>query len=317
MTQDGIAFFGKERIKGKMNRHSKKMGVILVVLSSVLYGIMPMLIKAALADGMTINCSMVYRFFCMAIVSLLILKKRKVSLTVEKQNIRDLLIFGFFGFGFTNLFLGMAYLHIPLGLATVCHFIYPVVVVMITRIFFKEQLNMKKCLAALFTVAGLVILMRCNGDGGWKGMLFAGISGLTYGCYMISLDKSSLRKLNEMVIVFYVTTECGIFYLIFSILGGSFQGMSSGLQVIGNLGAAIVGMTATVLLAKGVRIIGASRTAFISMLEPLTSTLIDFLVYGIVPSFWHWIGTLSMLSAVGIIALDREKTYKESENELA
>lgn len=287
---------------------SQRKGVLLVALSSVLFGIVPVLVKNILEEGMALGCSLAYRSFWMMVFSWLLLKRENCSLKLDVSQIRDILLFGFFGYGFTLLLLSSSYLFIPMGFATVCHFIYPVLVVLIMRVIFKEKLNIQKWIAILLTLTGLFILACYNGGGAWKGMAIAAGSGLAYGTYVISLDKSSLRTLEKSVISFYVSLECGLAFLIQSLVMGEFQLVTEGMQMFSLSGSAVLSVIAMITLAEGIRILGASKAAFINMLEPLTNLGMDFICYGIVPSSMQWLGNLLILGAVGTVALQKDSS---------
>lgn len=282
-------------------------GTIMVSLSSIFYGIIPLFVKMLQARGMSVTCCMTYRFAMIAAASVLLSKLRNYSLRVSWRQLVELMVFGILAYGMTNLLLGTSYLYMDMGLATVCHFVYPVVVVVIMRGLFGEKLDARKLVAVGLTILGLACLALGGGSGSIKGILIAVSSGMAYGIYVISLEKASFHDLEKPVIVSYVTLGCTVFYTIKGLLRQEMR-LPEGLTEWGFLFvASCMGMMAMVLLADGVKILGASKASFINMLEPLSNIVIDFLYYGTIPFISEGIGSMLILSAIGAISLPSDR----------
>lgn len=284
-----------------MNRKSNAAGICLVAVSSILYGIIPLFVKLVLKRGMSVSCGLAYRLFIISAMAFYLVRRRGYSFRISRRQAAELLIFGLTGFGLTNTLLGTSYYYIDMGLATVCHFVYPVVVVVIMRLLFGERLNQSRAGAVILTLSGLALLARGSGAGSLNGVLLAMLSGGAYGVYIIALDKASICKIEKTVIVCYVTAECAVVYLIQSLCSCTMRLPENLSEWWYLAAAAMMSMAAMLLLTQGVRLMGAANASFINMLEPLTSLAIDFLYYGTVPGRWQSLGSLLILAAVGFI----------------
>lgn len=125
--------------------------------------------------------------------------------------------------------------------------------------------------------------------------------GIAYGSYVISLDKASYCVLSKTVIVFYVSLMCSVMYLFQSIFTHSLTLPATASTWIFLILNSLLGMAAMLLLAEGVRYLGASQTAFINMLEPVTNIVLDFLFYGVIPSLLQGTACIMILGAISII----------------
>ncbi len=100
---------------------------------------------------------------------LLLIKKRRVSFASVKKNLPILLISGAL-IGFNWILLFEAYEYTSVATATLCYYMAPVFVIAVSPIFLGERMTLKKTVAALVALFGMVLVsdILSVGVGGLK-----------------------------------------------------------------------------------------------------------------------------------------------------
>lgn len=166
-------------------------GYISVIAASLAYGIMPIISKLLLNMGMNAQTVVFYRFLLTSIFTGLFLTLTKNWQTVTLPQIVQLIIFGIFGFGITAQLLTLSYVYIPVGMATVLHFAYPLIVVIIMIIIFKEKPTFLKIAACILAFTGIGFMVDFKGQISMTGILYALLSAVTYSMFVVSNKKAA------------------------------------------------------------------------------------------------------------------------------
>lgn len=287
-------------------------GIGAVVLASIAYGIMPIFTKDLILQGMPTVSVVFYRFLLASIAAGIYLGVSKKGLRVTKRQLRELIILGIAGFGLTAFFLASSYETLPVGLATMFHFTYPIFVVLIMMGPFREVASRMKWLAVGSAVIGLVLLMDLGSGLSVKGITWAILSGITYAIYVIGNRETSLRDLGAVHILFYVTLVSVVFFGVQAVSGGNLV-IPSSARAWGDL--LFISQVSTVfallLLTYGIKTIGATKASMINMLEPVVGMMAGMIVYGERLSFRSGLGCMSILLAVVCIALEDKVELKK------
>ena len=199
-------------------------GIIAAVAAALAAGLIPVLTKALMLDGLDATTILFYRYAVVFIGLGLtfILKKEKIRVTSRQA--LELFVFSIFGYGGSTFLLAQSFNYMPMGLATMLYFSYPLFVVVIMGLVFKEKPNQTKMIALAIAITGILFLMNFDFNLVNLGSVLALGSGLAYGMYLVSLQKSSLKKLENRVIIFYLG---GISAAFFGIQGWLFSGQSN------------------------------------------------------------------------------------------
>ncbi|MEA5040137.1 MAG: DMT family transporter [Clostridiaceae bacterium] len=281
------------------------MGYFYVVLAAVLFGAAPTFQRQALLTGVTPAGLMVMTNGVTVLGAAVFALPRRRDLRVSGRQLLHLALMGV-SMGLTGLLLNYAYNYLAVGFVTMIHFLYPSVVCIAMALFFREKLTPLKAGAAAVSVGGLALLSGGGSAGSFTGVLLAALSSLTYGFYVISNEKGSANTLPTVVKVMYSM----FFSLMMNLcvaLGTKAVFPFSGPALLPSLLAGVMIGSATFLLCVGIRHLGASTSAFINMLEPVTSLLVSALVYRYAVSARSGLGCALVLSSVLMTALGSRK----------
>lgn len=254
-----------------------KKGYIYTALSAIIFGLMPLLTKIIIARGATSLTIPFFRVFYVTIVLFFVLKIKKIDLHLEKRDLLSAILTSIFGSGLTIIILNESYNHVDTGIATSLHFLYPLFVAILCCFFYGEKIKKKQILSLSFALVGIICFMS-KGNGSLFGYFLAIASGLTYAFYLVKMDKSGLVKMNALKLSFYLalftTIEIFTMNLFMQDVVFKMDALSYGLLLVLALSSSFL---ATVLLQKGVLLLGSTRASFICLLEPVTSMIVGIL----------------------------------------
>lgn len=281
-----------------------KKGYIYTALSAIIFGLMPLLTKIIILRGATSLTIAFFRVFYVTIVLFFVLKIKKIDLYLEKRDLLSAILTSIFGSGLTIIILNESYNYVDTGIATSLHFLYPLFVAVLCCFFYGEKIKKKQILSLSFALVGIICFMS-KGDGSLFGYFLAITSGLTYAFYLVKMDKTGLVKMNALKLSFYLalftTIEIFTMNLFMQDVVFKMDAIAYGLLLVLALSSSFL---ATVLLQKGVQLLGSTRASFICLLEPVTSMIVGILWLNEALTFNKGLGGLAII--ISLIIFLRE-----------
>lgn len=272
-----------------------KKGYIYTALSAIIFGLMPLLTKIIIARGATSLTIPFFRVFYVTIVLFLVLKIKKIDFHLEKRDLLSVMLTSIFGSGLTIIILNESYNYVDTGIATSLHFLYPLFVAILCCFFYGEKIKKKQIISLSFALVGIICFMS-KGNGSLFGYFLAIASGLTYAFYLVKMDKTGLVKMNAFKLSFYLalftTIEIFTMNLFMQDVVFKMDAIAYGLLLVLALSSSFL---ATVLLQKGVLLLGSTRASFICLLEPVTSMIVGILWLNEAFTFNKGLGGLAII----------------------
>ena len=272
-----------------------KKGYIYTALSAIIFGLMPLLTKIIIARGTTSLTIPFFRVFYVTIVLFLVLKIKKIDFHLEKRDLLSVMLTSIFGSGLTIIILNESYNYVDTGIATSLHFLYPLFVAILCCFFYGEKIKKKQTISLSFALVGIICFMS-KGNGSLFGYFLAIASGLTYAFYLVKMDKTGLVKMNAFKLSFYLalftTIEIFTMNLFMQDVVFKMDAIAYGLLLVLALSSSFL---ATVLLQKGVLLLGSTRASFICLLEPVTSMIVGILWLNEALTFNKGLGGLAII----------------------
>lgn len=270
-------------------------GYIYTALSAIIFGLMPLLTKIIIARGATSLTIPFFRVFYVTIVLFFVLKIKKIDLRLEKRDWLSVILTSVFGSGLTIIILNESYNYVDTGIATSLHFLYPLFVAILCCFFYGEKIKKKQIISLSFALVGIICFMS-KGNGSLFGYFLAIASGLTYAFYLVKMDKTGLVKMNAFKLSFYLalftTIEIFTMNLFMQDVVFKMDAIAYGLLLVLALSSSFL---ATVLLQKGVLLLGSTRASFICLLEPVTSMIVGILWLNEAFTFNKGLGGLAII----------------------
>ena len=283
-------------------------GIICGILAAVCYGTNPFGALPLYEEGVNTSSVLFYRF-AMAVVMLgVMLVVERKSFRINKQELKVLGSLGVL-FAASCLTYYESFLLMDAGIASTILFVYPVMVAGIMALFFKEQITLSTVTAIILALGGIGLLYQGDGETSLStmGIILVILSALCYAVYIVVVNQSSIR-MSSLKLTFYVLLIC-----MFVLLAYSFTSPELHLKLPPSLRAWFfacwLGLVPTilslVLMTIAVHEVGATPTAIMGALEPLTAVAIGVLVFGEALTFQLVIGIVLILSAVLLIVLGK------------
>lgn len=289
---------------GKMSK-----GFFWALAGAVAYGIQPSFTKLLLNMGLNSTSILFYRFIFLSVVmgSYLVLSKKIVYPNIKQ--VRDLIVFGIIGYGGTTFLLAESYHFMPMGQATMIYFTYPAWVVLMMVLIFKEKISVFKLGALGLAFLGILFLIEFDLTLNFIGTILALASGLAFGIYLVSVDKSHFQSLDGTQLIFYLGIINSAF---FGVQGGLTQSlerlpMEAIVYVVGTGGLTII---ALLFLTKAIRLIGPMDTSIISIFEPVVTLIAGVIVFSESLTLNLVIGSIIMIGSILVIIWENKGLEK-------
>jgi drug/metabolite transporter (DMT)-like permease len=291
---------------------NKAKGSILVMASAAIFGFTPVLGRLSYDGGNNSVMLTFLRSFLALPVLYILLKREGVSLHISKWQIRDIIILGFFGSALTTCTLYMSYNYIPVGMATIIHFIYPSLVMISCIVLFREKASFVKIVALFLSTVGVILFCDTTNGGEIAGILLALFSAVSFAFVMIFQVQSRLIEMNPFKLSFYQCCVVSTVMLFWGLVTGKFTLVLTPVAWGYTLVVAIsVSVVALSLLQVGLKYVGASTASILSMLEPITSIVSGYTILReFIPPI-KVLGSILILIAVALITLSKEERRKQ------
>ena len=293
----------------KITSNKKIFGTICGILAAMFYGTNPLGALKLYEQGMNTNSVLFSRFSMAWIIISIILIIRKESLKVNKKEFGILTALGLL-FTASSMTLYFSFHYIAAGVASTLLFTYPIMTAVIMGLFFKEKAGFKTVIAIILSLVGVLLLYWSDASGvlNTLGVILVLVSALTYSIYIIVVNRCPL-DMSSFKINFYVVLYCAIGMAVFAWLTGQPLCLPhNAVSWFYSLWLAVVPATLSlVLMVYASKYVGATPTAILGALEPLTAVLIGIFVFNEPFGIRLAIGIVLILSAVIITAYQPKK----------
>lgn len=292
----------------------KQAGSLYVILSAVLFGMMPLLAKVAYAHGSNAYTVAFGRFFFGSIVlGIVTLFVPDCTVRISKRQFLTLVKLTV-PYALNPVLLYVSYTYIDSGMATTLHFTYPVTVMLIMVIFCKTRLDAKQIICAVLCVGGMALLYTPNGQISVQGILLAIGSGIVYAVYIVLLGKSTVKELHSLVLAFWISLLSAIEIGLIALFS---RNLVISLDAVGWAAEVGLALFATVfalaLFQKGVFLCGEVKASLFSTFEPLTGIVIGVIVFHEVLSIKEMIGMIGILAATVLLVLPLDSAREKEQ----
>ncbi|MCX6536415.1 MAG: DMT family transporter [Actinobacteria bacterium] len=298
-----------------MRKNSNLLGVVLIIGSSIGFGLSPTFANFAYDNGASVVGTLLARF-CVA--TLLMLIVRKVSSQETKwpkpKLFLQIFLLGAFGYFIATLLYFTALKNIDSGLAIIIVSCGPVIVVLLSwwLLGTKPSRIIVVCLAS--TTIGVIIAAGQVGSGDAISVVLVLIVAVEYSFYIV-FSSQILPKIDLLTGVTIVMFGAATSFIIYYFLAPSSVEMSFPNNINGWISVVLLATVATVIptatLYAGMKLIGTGKTAVLQTFEPVSSIVAGVVFLGEPLTMPRVIGAIFVIGAVGSLAAS------ESRNETA
>ena len=304
-----------ERMEMTVKNNSRNgIGVVAGLLGAVCFGFIPVFSKPALALGLSPMCILAYRFSLAAIALGILLKLRRVKLGLAMRDVPGMALLALY-YCVSGGCLMMGYEYMSGGVAGVIHFSYPVFVVLIMLLFFRERVRLSSAVAITAAIAGIYCLGALGGDAAFlpganrlEGVLVVVLSGIGYASYLVGVGKGKARNYDSLYLTFWILVFTAVFFIAAAALKGELVIVSDAATLLNFTGLALVAtVVANVLAVYAVKVVGSTLESILSAMEPATSVVMCIILFDEQFTLPIAIGIVLIFIAVGIVVLSSRR----------
>lgn len=210
---------------------------------------------------------------------------------------------GVVGYYLASLFDFLGLLYIKASLERIILFIYPTLVLLISRIFFKKQISKRQLIAIVLTYFGIVLTFSLELTLDKGGLLTGGglifLSALTYASY-IAGSGWLIPKIGATVFTSYAMIVSCACVLIHYALVGDFDLLNYPKEIyfLGLAMAVLSTVIPSYLVSVSIKMIGAPSFAIVASFGPISTILLANYFLGETMHDLQWLGTALVLIGV-------------------
>jgi drug/metabolite transporter (DMT)-like permease len=283
-------------------------GSTLVILAAFFYGINVVISKAAYSEGATPIFVLAMRFLIASILlwgySLAVGGFEKVR--ASREQLKILLIIGGVVYAGFSMFYYNSINYIPVSLASVIFYLYPVMVNLFMMKVMKERMVPKQLFALMLATVGCILMV-------WSpvsnfnifGIILAFGACLSFSIHLILLGSRFSERLNSMdtlTVTTYITTAATITLMAAALITGSFQ-----ISITPKAWSAVLASAffstflSNLLFFTGIRETGSSKAAILSTLEPVVSVALGVILLKEILTLVQFAGVIMIIISVLVI----------------
>ncbi|WP_442594419.1 DMT family transporter [Neobacillus sp. D3-1R] len=297
------------------------MSIFMISLAAILWGVIALFVKGLADIGFTpmeiVAIRTTVAFLLLLIVGILFFRNQL------KVKTRDLPIFigsGIISIVFFNWCYFTTINQMNLSLAVILLYTAPAIVVLLSRVIFKEKLTKQKVIAVIGTLLGCVLITGIGSaskeDITILGLLTGLGSGLGYALYSI-FGKIALQKYQPFTITIYTFLFATVFLLPLTTLWDKAHLFIRMETIFWGLG---LGLLPTVIAyffyTKGLEKVESSKAAIIATIEPIVGTILGIFLYHEGLNIIQIIGTGMIFSSVIIVNITWRNKKRLAQNSI-
>jgi drug/metabolite transporter (DMT)-like permease len=284
------------------------LGVLLVVISALGYGMMPIFALYAYHYEMTVNTLLFLRFLLAAILVFGYLYFSKNKINITPKQVLYLFILGGLFFTMCSGFLFNAIRHIPASLAVLIIYIHPLIIAIISVVFEGQILTKRTIFAIILSFASLILVLGVTFNNiNFIGVFFAIGSALSYTMY-VTFGKYLTKKTPSIVTTGFVSLFASGSFLIMGTYTNTISFDFSPIAYLPLIGIVLFStIVALSAYLKGMDIVGSTLASTLSMLDPLTTLVLSVILFKEQVSVLQLAGILGVLLGAAMATTAEEQ----------
>ncbi|WP_109437609.1 DMT family transporter [Aquimarina sp. AU119] len=290
-------------------------GIVLAVVGIVLFSAKAVLVKLAYKYEISSEHLLLFRMVFSLPVYLVITFFNK-PVQKEKIKIKDyswIVFFGFVGYYLASYFDFLGLQFIKAGLERIILFLYPTLVIIISRVFLKNIITRQQLAAILITYIGVIITfwgelqMETETNNITLGAMLIFLSALTYATYLVGsgwlIPKFGVITFTSYAMI--ISSLCIIIqYLVFD--RGDIMNYPLELYLICIAMAIFSTIIPSYLVSAAIAKLGASNFSIIASLGPVSTIVLAYFFLGENLSLIQIVGALIVIFGVYVISKQKK-----------
>ena len=229
------------------------------------------------------------------------LRRQRLNTAAIRRNFKWLTLSGIC-LGFNWIFLFISYMRTSVAIASLCNYMAPMIVILISPIALKEPLNRRKLPCVFAAFVGIVLVSDFwSGDIGDLSGIFMGLAAAVFfvGIVICNRKLKDIPALDKSAYQLAISALTILPYAIINNRGAALQLDARSLLIILMLGLVHTGV-AYCLYFSGMGSLPVQTVAILGYLEPVVSVLCSAIFLNEPLSPMGWVGAVLILGAAVI-----------------
>ena len=282
----------------------KKFAWIFVLAAGILWGTIGLYVKKLNAAGLnSMDIVAIRAAFTAAVLFLCLLIYKRQLLAIKLRDIWCFIGTGVLSIVFFNYCYFRAMTLIPLSIAAILLYTAPAFVLLMSAVLFKEKITKRKVMVLIVTILGCALAAGITGSTGpvsFIGIVYGIGAGIGYALYSIFGRYAINKGYGSMTISFYTFLCAAVASVPFADIGKiTCIGVNDGKMVWFYIVFAIMSTVLPyILYTKGLSGMENSKASVIASIEPVTATVIGWMMFDEILDIGQVTGIVLVIGAV-------------------
>ena len=294
------------------------LGVFLGVLGIVLFSSKAVMVKLAYnynVDAITmLLLRMLFSFPFYVVIAYLYRNKNK-EIKTTKSDYYWVVFFGMVGYYLASYFDFEGLTYIKASLERIILFVYPTIVILLNRLFFKQPITKFQALAIFLSYLGIVIAFSdevdISGNNVYLGGFFVLLSAITYASYLVGsgwlIPKFGVVKFTAYAML----VSCVCVFIHFSFMGETdLFNLPWQVYGFGLLIAVFATVIPSFLVSASIKMISSSNFAIVAGVGPISTIVLASFFLGERLTLLQFFGAFLVIVGIVITSLKQAKNKK-------
>ena len=295
-----------------LKKETRSLGVVLAIFGVVLFSAKAIMVKKAYEyDIDSVSLLLLRMLFSLPVyIVIAVLVKPEKAAEIKKTDYLWLVFFGFVGYYLASYFDFLGLQYIKAGLERIVLFVYPTLVLLISRMFFKTKITRTQIVAIMITYFGVVTAFLgefdLSGANLYLGVSLIFLSALTYAMYLVG-SGWLIPKFGVLCFTSYAMIISTVCVIVHYLLTREIDLLSYPKEIyfLGLLMAILSTIIPSFMVSKSIKVIGSSNFSIIASIGPISTIVLAYVFLGENLSLYQVVGTIIVIS--GILLVSRSK----------
>ncbi|WP_445738256.1 DMT family transporter [Mariniflexile sp.] len=289
-------------------------GILIGILGIVLFSSKAVMVKLAYqyqVDALSLLLLRMLFSFPFYVAIALIYSRKQNPQVVVKSDYYWLLVFGVVGYYLASYFDFVGLVYIKASLERIILFLYPTIIIVFNRLFFKKPINPTQALAIFLTYIGIVITfwgeVVISGNDTYIGGLFILLCAIAYASYIVGsgwlIPKFGVVKFTSYVMIvscFAVFVHFGLFSKV------DIFNLHWEVYLLGFLIAIFATVIPSFLVSESINRINSSNFAVIAGFGPISTIILAGIFLNEVLTLLQLFGALVVIFGILLVSLKKK-----------
>lgn len=286
-------------------------GFLFAVAGTMLFSLKSIFIKLAFMEGIDtttlvfLRMSIAFPFYIMVLVYALKTRPEKAA-KLNKRKITMTISLGFFGYYLASYLDFESLQHISAQLERLVLFTYPIIVAILSWVFFQEKITIKVFISMLLSYIGVALLFfnEAGADNGnlVQGTILVGFAAFFFSLYVV-FSKALISKLGSLIFTSIAMSSALVFIVLQFAATRELSDLnvSPRIWLLSFLLAIFCTLIPSFLTAEAINRIGATRMSITGSIGPVFTIFVAVVFLGEDFGWEHVAGLLLVLIGVGLL----------------